>query len=172
MGWIRRGLGYCGMSMLLNVKASALRRVKRQNNHYTVIPNPYCLIFIAFGIAGCVKTPQWVKSIKKGNYELVRLTRYPYARREIIYEPDKFIKLRKELEKETELFDKIVYHFYPEDTHKLNFEYKYATMGERKVVLRYFSMIHEPNLYAGYSLEFVVEDGGVKEIYLYRTPLE
>lgn len=130
------------------------------------------LLLYLTAACGCVREAQWVESIRNGDYKIVKLGKYPLARVEIKYDPNEFIKLRKELEKESELFNKIVMHFYPEERHNLNFEYKYGATHNGQTILRFFSRLPDPDLYAGYSIQFVIEEGVVKEIYLFKTPLE
>ena len=121
---------------------------------------------------GCYNKAQWQYSIKSDNYSIVNLSMYPHSPLQIKYNPQEFLELRKGIEKYPDLLTKIVLHFYPADTHKLDFKYKYAAIYGEQIVLRYFSSIQYPDLYAGYSLEFVVEGEAIKEIYLYKTPLE
>jgi hypothetical protein len=127
------------------------------------------LIIVA---AGCVREQQWVSSIKNDDYEMVKIGHYPHATTQIRYKSDEFADLREEIEEFGSLFAEVVQHFYPDEANEMDFKYKYASIHDERIILRYFARVPESNMYAGYSLQFVTINDVVKEIYLFKTPLE
>lgn len=152
-----------------------------------------CVIVL---LCSCAKNDwnyDWAESIQKSDYEIISLGTYPYTTSQIRYEPEEFIELRNKIENLSELLPQIVRHFYPEEQHQISFKYKFGaidsfgTTNGNKIILRYFAMIPESKAgdklfeldksssykrFAGYSIQFVFIDKEVREIYLFKTPLE
>jgi hypothetical protein len=132
----------------------------------------FAWIGLMIAVGGCVREPQWVSSIKNDDYEIVKVGHYPHATLQIRYGPDEFGDLRGKIEESSGLFAEVVHHFYPDEANEMDFRYKYAAIHNEQTVLRYFARVPESDMYAGYSLQFVIVNETVEEIYLFKTPLE
>ncbi len=137
-----------------------------------------CVIVLLCSCAIYDKNYDWVESIQKGDYEIISLGTYPYTTSQIRYEPEEFVELRNKIENSYELLPQIVRHFYPEDVWAyyntpIHFKYKFGATDSfgNKIILRFFARVPEGE-FAGYSIQFVFIDKEVREIYLFKTPLE
>ncbi|MCK4352985.1 hypothetical protein KAW65_06210 [candidate division WOR-3 bacterium] len=127
------------------------------------------VLILGFIILGCGGI-NWVEKLEKDNYSMVELGKYPYTTRQI-KEDKKIDKIKDKIDKQRELMSKFVCHFYPESYKTLNFKYRFASLHQDKLILRYFA-IAQDEVFAGYSVQFVIQGETVKKIYLSKVPLD
>jgi hypothetical protein len=129
------------------------------------------LIFLIFIFSGC-----YFKGGKIYDEELIIKGTYPYqtfSLREGEYE-NIISSLRKKIEKEPEIFDKIVKRHF--DISYSPFKY-HITMIDRErknLVIKYFSRFLKHEIYAGISIQFIysLKDKKIIKIYVDLIPLE
>ena len=117
------------------------------------------------------KVPQWVEKINRDNYSMVKLGSYPYTTRQL--QNDTIAQnFRYPIEEHRQLMSQITRYFFPEEQRELNYEYRYTAVYENNIILRYFSMLPRDEHIAGYSIQFVIDNDVIKQIYLCKIPFE
>lgn len=123
-----------------------------------------------------------MKGLERGDYSSVKVGRYPH-RMEILRPPSQYEAIvqdwRKVIENQPKVMNRIAENFFPEgegDPSNLTFRFHFAGKdGENnRLILRYFAVIRNPFILAGYQVQFVFHLPSEKfaEIYVAQIPLE
>lgn len=124
----------------------------------------------------------WVARLERGDYSSVEVGRYPHWV-DVLRPPTEYDetieKLRELIERDPKLMNRVTEHFFPEgegDIPNLRFRFKFAGIDEknRGFMLRYFALIPDPFIFAGYQCQFVFELPSEKfrKVYVDQIPLE
>ncbi|MDD5528910.1 MAG: hypothetical protein PHX21_02650 [bacterium] len=138
----------------------------------------YLFILAILLFVGCYankKVPEWVSFLNENDYRKVIAEKYPYTNCQMDSVPNEIMKTKIEIEKflsDTNqiLGNKLIQHFFSDETERYNFKYTNAATAKDNVIIRFFSAFKEPGTYAGYSLEFALKSNKIENIYLFKTP--
>ncbi len=114
-----------------------------------------------------------LKKIERGEIKIFE-TLYPFQTYEIKEEKLKILsdKLKDKISKNSYIFNYVTKKFY--NIEKKDFKFKVSKIDpeRKKLILRYFSPLKD-KIFAGIIIEFLFSlDGNLKEIYVYKIPLE
>jgi len=134
------------------------------------------LIFLSLFLISCAST--WKDKVYKKDKEFILKGRYPYQMKPLGKEGGEYKdiveSLKKEIEKDPVIFDKIVKtHF---DIYHPFFIY-HGSMIDRErdnLIMGYFARFLRRKVYAGIGVQFVynLKDKKIKRIYVDLIPLE
>lgn len=138
------------------------------------------LMTVVFSCAGT--RTGWIGKLERGDYSAIEVGRYPHWV-DILRPPTEYDEtieeLRGSIERDPRLMNRVAEHFFPEgegDIPNLRFRFKFIGTDEknRRLILRYFALIPDPFVFAGYQCQFVFELPSERfdKVYVDQIPLE
>lgn len=133
------------------------------------------IIFFLF-LSSCAST--WKDKIYKKDKDFILKGRYPYQANSLGREGGDYSnfveKLRKEIEKDPEIFDKIVHTYF--EIYYPPFKYHITMLDKERnnLIIRYFARFLTHKIYAGIMIQFVynLKERKMSKIYVDLIPLE
>ncbi|MFA5031630.1 MAG: hypothetical protein WC614_01290 [bacterium] len=122
------------------------------------------------------KVPEWVNALNGNNYKMVIAEKYPYTNCQMDSVPNEIMNIKTEIEKSListdnpALANKLIRHFFPDETEKCNFKYTNVATAKDHILIRFLSAFKTPGTYVGYSLEFALKNNKIENIYLFKVP--
>jgi hypothetical protein len=135
-------------------------------------------VLLLIGCNGNKKSPEWVRFLNENDYKMVTAEKYPYTNCQMDTVPTKIMRIKKEIEKslipndKQVLPNKIVSHFFPDETEKCNFKYTHTAIAKdrNEFIINFLSPFTIRETYVGYLLQFLVKDNKIVGIYLFKVP--
>ncbi|MCH7761792.1 hypothetical protein IIA15_10415 [candidate division TA06 bacterium] len=125
-----------------------------------------------FILLSCSGNEKWVEKIEEGDFSFVTKGRAPYASRKIESPSDYdnlISNIRGDIEGNPEMMEKIMAYFSVDIPENLTFQYDFSSLDEKreKVILRYFAVLPDSEIFAGVALQFVVDVKAHKVLKIY-----